>query len=290
MVPIELADEICFEELPDPKLELTCSHPNLATDSSNLILRAAELLRSQHSQKWGARMHLNKRIPIGAGLGGGSSNGSTTLIGLSRLWNLSYDESTLERYATEFGSDTAFFIRNRPALSEGRGELLTPVDFPFSLPLLLMNFGFGSSTAWAYRHYRPPISSPTHHPKNKELAQSLPVLVPPPRQASESQSLQDSLFQNDLEVPVFYKFPILSITKKFLLDQKEVQAAMMCGSGSTMAAFLHSDSEGPLLKSKLIQKFGSDIWIWQGRTIPSTGRPSKSPLRTGPDQPVPLSR
>lgn len=245
MLPIGLTDDLYFSDRNDAQIRLECSNPHLPVDGNNLIRKAAELLQSRYAPKRGATIRLKKRIPIGAGLGGGSSNGSTTLVGLNRLWNLNLSLEALEKLSAEFGSDTAFFIRNRPALCKGRGEILTPMPIAEKMPILLMNFGFGSATAWAYRHlHAPPLSD-----------------------SSFEENLKP--FINDLEAPVFKKFPILQISKKFLLDRPEISAAMMCGSGSTMMAILKNETESESLKASLWKAFGDDLWIWTGRTLSS---------------------
>jgi len=167
MLPISLVDTLTFELLENPRVEIESSDPLLPVDGSNLIRRAAKLLQSQHAPMRGACIRLQKNIPIGAGLGGGSSNGSTTLVGLNRLWNLGLSEDDLEKLAAKLGSDTVFFVRNRPALSEGRGEILTPVEFSISLPVFLMNFGFGSSTVWAYKNLELRMKNEELRKKNK---------------------------------------------------------------------------------------------------------------------------
>lgn len=268
MLPIGLADTLDLEELPGGRLELACSDPALPTDSRNLARRAAELLQQRHAPARGARIALGKRIPLGAGLGGGSANAATVLVGLNRLWELALPEAVLEKLAAEIGSDAAFFIRNRPALCTGRGERLSPVAFPRALPILLLNFGFGSATAWAYQHLGAgPVGSD---------AQAAPEAFEAARHGflagSPAPPLGDLLL-NDLERPVFRKFPILAIAKEFLAGHSGVLGAMMSGSGSTLFAVLVSPSVAPELDHALRAKFGHGIWTWSGSTLPSDSTP-----------------
>ena len=269
MLPISLADTLTFELLKKPRIEIECSDPTLPTDKSNLVRHAAELLQSRYAPTKGARIHIQKCIPIGAGLGGGSSNGSTTLVGLNHLWNLNLLEDTLETLGAEFGSDTAFFIRNHPAFCEGRGEMLTPFSFPTALPLFLLNFGFGSSTAWAYQNVQLEI-------RNEELSSAQQILDALSESAKTDSpfSILHSpfIFQNDLEEPVFRKFPILRIAKDFLSAQPQVVGTMMCGSGSTIMAILRSAEESEPLREEVLKQFGNSVWIWNGSTLPSAER------------------
>jgi len=262
MLPIGLADTLTFEPLASDTLKITCSDSTLSTDSSNLVWKAADLLRRTHAPGKGAHIHIEKKIPMGAGLGGGSSNGSTTLVGLNRLWKLNLADEILEKLSAEFGSDTAFFVRNKPALSEGRGEILTHLPFPHSFAIVLLNFGFGSATGWAYKNLE-------RRTQNAEQDSSS-ILEALARCDSVICHLQSAFaLQNDLEPPVFKKFPILGIAKEFLIAQKGVLGAMMCGSGSTIMAVVESEKAGKALQKEIAKKFGADIWTWSGSTLAS---------------------
>ncbi len=265
MLPIGLADTMEFEELQTPRIELTCDDPSLPTDQRNLVRRAAELLQQRHAPARGARITLHKKIPIGAGLGGGSSNGVTALVGLNRLWSLGLPDDNLEHLASEFGSDTAFFVRCRPAMSRGRGERLEPLPFPHTLHLLLLNFGFGSATAWAYKNFE--FGMRNGESKSVEIRNA-------PHELQTSllpfSFLHSQFFlQNDLERPVFQKFPILALAKDFLIAQPEVLGAMMCGSGSSMMAVVPSEANGRDLEKAARKKFSPSLWTWVGKSVPS---------------------
>jgi 4-diphosphocytidyl-2-C-methyl-D-erythritol kinase len=264
MLPIGLADDLDLEELPDGRINLECSDPALPTDSRNLARRAAELLQQRHAPSRGARISLVKRIPLGAGLGGGSANAATVLVGLSRLWSLNLPSAEIEKLAAEIGSDAAFFVRNRPALCTGRGERLVPVAFPRELPVLLLHFGFGSATSWAYKNLAAgPVGSSTQTaPAGFEAARRAFLAGNPGDRSAD-------MLLNDLEKPVFRKFPILAIAKEFLAARSEVQGAMMSGSGSTLFALIESPEAATHLASALRARFGDHIWIWNGFTLPS---------------------
>jgi 4-diphosphocytidyl-2-C-methyl-D-erythritol kinase len=264
MLPIGLADDLDLEELPDGRINLECSDPALPIDSRNLALRAAELLQQRHAPSRGARISLVKRIPLGAGLGGGSANAATVLVGLSRLWKLDLPSTEIEKLAAEIGSDAAFFVRKRPALCTGRGERLAPVTFSRELPVLLLHFGFGSATSWAYKNLDagPVGSSAQAAPAGFEAARRAFLAGSPASRSAD-------LLLNDLEKPVFRKFPILAIAKEFLAARSEVQGAMMSGSGSTLFALIESPEAATHLTSALRARFGDHIWIWNGFTLPS---------------------
>lgn len=131
---IDLADELTFE--PEPHgLRLTCDDPALPCDETNLVLQAARLLQRQSGvQQQGACIHLTKRIPVAAGLGGGSSDAAATLLGLNALWQLGWDRARLMELAAQVGSDAPFFLLEGPwAIGRGRGEVLEPVPTAASL-------------------------------------------------------------------------------------------------------------------------------------------------------------
>ncbi len=122
---INLCDVLSFK--PADAISLDCSQPSLQT-SDNLAIRAAELLRQVRGYQKGARIRLQKRIPWGAGLGGGSSDAATTLVALNKLWELKLKTSELIELAARLGSDVPFFIQGGAALIEGRGEKVTPLE------------------------------------------------------------------------------------------------------------------------------------------------------------------
>lgn len=130
---IDLADELTFE--PEPHgLRLTCDDPALPCDETNLVLQAARLLQRASGVRRSAHFHLTKRIPIAAGLGGGSSDAAATLRGLNTLWQLGWDRARLMELAAQVGSDAPFFLLDSPwAIGRGRGEVLEPVPAAASL-------------------------------------------------------------------------------------------------------------------------------------------------------------
>ena len=152
MQTIDLADELTATPAPPGQLSLSCSEPSLPVDASNLVLRAADLLRAEVSRpQLSVSLHLNKRIPIGAGLAGGSSDGATALMLLNRFWQLDLPASSLQRLATQLGSDVAFCLAGGSQLCFGRGELLEPLpQTPEIGVLLVKDPSVSVSTPWAY--------------------------------------------------------------------------------------------------------------------------------------------
>jgi len=158
MQSIELFDLLRLSPTADGRITLHCDHPDLPTDGSNLVVRAADLLKARSGlPELGAAIHLHKRIPIGAGLAGGSSNGAAALVGLNTIWGLGYGNAELKAMAAELGSDMPFCLAGGSQLCFGRGERLEPLTGAAGLPwavLLLKHPAASVSTPWAYGRCR----------------------------------------------------------------------------------------------------------------------------------------
>jgi 4-diphosphocytidyl-2-C-methyl-D-erythritol kinase len=158
MQTIDLADTLTLAPTADGRISLSCDEPSLPTDGGNLIVRAAELLKARSGySELGAAIQLHKRIPIGAGLAGGSSNGAAALLGLNALWGLGMSRESLHELAAELGSDMPFCLEGGSQLCFGRGERLEALATTAStLPavLLIKHPEASVSTPWAYGRCR----------------------------------------------------------------------------------------------------------------------------------------
>lgn len=240
MVPLSLADEISVEMSPTGQIEVSCDRADVPLGTANLVTRAAQLFAKAAVRDFGAKIHITKRIPMGAGLGGGSSDAAAVLVALDKLLHTSLDVTALEGLAAQIGSDCAFFIRNVPAWCRGRGELIEPFAMPEQLPILLIRPPFGVETPWAYKNWA----------SSRSVA---PELEAP-------QSLGWVTIENSLERPVFEKYLFLPTLKKWLLAQPETRAAAMSGSGSTTFAILKNEADGPALELRVREVFGETLW------------------------------
>ena len=154
MQSIDLADLLTFQNRADAQVVLSCDDSSLSLGDDNLIVRAARMLRDRSGfSELGATIHLTKRIPIGAGLAGGSSDGAATLVGLNELWGLGHSRQQLETFAADLGSDMPFCVSGGRQLCFGRGEQLEPCSVAgTSLAVLLVkNPTVSVSTPWAYQ-------------------------------------------------------------------------------------------------------------------------------------------
>ncbi|MEQ1859817.1 MAG: 4-(cytidine 5'-diphospho)-2-C-methyl-D-erythritol kinase [Chthoniobacteraceae bacterium] len=247
LVPISLSDRIDIELRDDGGLDFTCDDPGVPADETNLVVRAARLFCAEAGIEPQMRIHLEKRIPHGAGLGGGSSDAAATLLALDKLSDAAFPRETLLRLAAELGSDVPFFILGRPARARGRGELLDVSRFPHRLPLLLLKPPFAVPTPWAYQRWR----------DSREL--------PGVRYSAQPQPWGELV--NDLERPVFEKHLLLATLKSWLLRQPECAGALMSGSGSTVFAVLRDKADSNPLADRAAAEFGPTLWCCATETI-----------------------
>ncbi|MCU0785705.1 MAG: 4-(cytidine 5'-diphospho)-2-C-methyl-D-erythritol kinase [Verrucomicrobia bacterium] len=251
--PVNLCDRLTFER-GGHGVALTCSDANLPADSSNLVHRAATVFLQAAQIAEGVRIHLEKQIPLAAGLGGGSGNAAATLLGLNELFSAPLPPETLHELAAALGSDVPFFLQTKPALATGRGEKIQPLDFFPALRgarFLLIHPGFGISTAWAYQN----------------LGRFPAALNGQPGRAQELISLLQGgdlpaagrAFYNSLEAPALEKYPLLALFQEFL-RRHGAAATLMSGSGSTTFAIVHGVKAAETLREKFTERFGRTCW------------------------------
>jgi 4-diphosphocytidyl-2-C-methyl-D-erythritol kinase len=254
MQPVRIFDRLSFEQTP-MGVELSCNEPSLPIDSRNLVYRAAEMFLKAARIKDGVRLHLEKRIPMAAGLGGGSGNAATTLLGLNELFEKPLTAEQLQLMAASLGSDVPFFLQDKPALATGRGEMIQSLEpFPAlrDTSLILVHPGFGIETAWAYKNL-----ARFPHALNGERgrAQKLVSLL----QSTDPKIAGTGLY-NSLEAPALEKFPLLELFQDFFRSQGAA-ATLMSGSGSTTFAVVQGASEAEALAEKFKARFGTSNWV-----------------------------
>ena len=204
-------------------LTMSCDSAELPTGEGNLVMRAARALARQAGiREPGATIHLQKRIPAGGGLGGGSSDAAGALLGLARIWSLSLGRDALEEIAAELGSDAPFFLTGGTALGKGRGERIDPLPFAGEVPLLLGFSPVSISTAEVYSRLGADLTLPA----NGVNLSGLRTLKLPGN--------KDFGFAiNDLEPVVFARWTELRSFRDCLLEEGAIHA-MLSGSGSTV--------------------------------------------------------
>ena len=245
--PVPLFDELRIELL-DDGIELTCSDPRLSVGEDNLVHRAASLFLKK-SEADGVRIHLQKNLPLAAGIGAGSSNAAFTLRGLNELFDTRLNADEMHEMAACLGSDVPFFLQDDPALTTGRGEIVKPLEPIAALQgrgLLLIHLGFGVSTPWAYQSLGKMPEAYGHEGQGTAMLQSL--------EAGELNGLY-----NSLETPVFQKHTVLPVLKSFLMENGAL-GALMSGSGSTMFAITENRPAAETLRGKHHEHFGQAGW------------------------------
>jgi 4-diphosphocytidyl-2-C-methyl-D-erythritol kinase len=256
MQSIDLADCLQFTNTADAQITLSCDDPSLSTGADNLVLKAAELLRARSGfSELGVSMHLEKRIPIGAGLAGGSSDGAAALVGLNALWGLGHPLAALESMATELGSDMPFCVAGGTQLCFGRGEVLEPVaPTTEGLAVLLVKDPLVSvSTPWAYQRCKE-ISGTNYLQGEMAFEQRRQAL----REAPWLQPLRAGCpppLRNDLQVVVAPETKAVQASIQLLQELPNALAVAMSGSGPSCFALFrdqdHCDQAAADLAPKL---------------------------------------
>ena len=241
MAPISLKDRLTMEITETPgEIRFSCDDPSLPAGDDNLVVRAAKLFQERTGNHAGLTITLEKKIPHGAGLGGGSSDAASTLMGLNELFQTGLSQDELLELAARLGSDVPFFIVRSGGVCRGRGELVTRLPLNQEFHFLLLKPDFGVPTPWAYGRWKD--------------SQVVPGVDYSP------QEFVGVRLVNDLERPVFEKFVFLAQLKTWLRRQPEVAAALMSGSGSTMFAILRENAKPDELGARARTEIDPNLW------------------------------
>lgn len=213
-------------------IHLRCDDSSLRTDQSNLVYRAAAAVFEQSGQAIGLDIALAKRIPMGAGLGGGSSDAAATIIGLNRLLALGWSPDKMAQVGQTLGSDVPFFFFAPSATVSGRGERVTPVRMTDNRWVVLVNPSFPIETRWAYQ----------------QLSTSRVGVVPVSRSHTALEAVSEldwkqvlETAENDFETPVFKAYPLLRDIKEQLTSQG-AEVALLSGSGATVFGIFRDEA------------------------------------------------
>ena len=245
-MPISLCDEIKIEKN-EGGIEFRCDDPSVPIGNDNLAVRAAKSFFVATELEPAVSIELKKKIPHGAGLGGGSSDAALTLLALNDLFEANLPRDALAKLGATVGSDVPFFVFESAAICRGRGELVTPIRLPEKLSLLLLKPAFGVPTEWAYLRWQ----------DSREIP-GVPYAV---------QEFAGQTFVNDLERSVFEKFVFLAQLKMWLLRRPEVGAALMSGSGSTVFAVMRSNADVDLVAARAKSELDAELWTCACNTI-----------------------
>ena len=246
--PISLCDQIKIDKNKRGQgISFRCDDPSVPRGGENLAVCAANAFFAATQTKPAVSIVLKKKIPHGAGLGGGSSDAAAVLLALNQLFATKLSRQKLAKLGSTIGSDVPFFIFESAAVCTGRGEIVTPRKLTQQLSILLVKPDFGVSTPWAYERWQ----------NSREL----------PGISYVQQDFRGQKLHNDLERPVFEKFVFLARIKMWLLQRKEVAAALMSGSGSTVFAALRPNVNIDLLAKRVRKELDREIWTCVCETL-----------------------
>jgi 4-diphosphocytidyl-2-C-methyl-D-erythritol kinase len=240
---ISLYDTLSVSLRKEKEISISTDHPSLPIGRGNLVYQAAQLILKKSGYKCGLHIDIRKEIPLGAGLGGGSSNAATTLKALNQLLEIGFPTKELLKMGLGIGADVPFFLFDGAAVATGIGERLKKIELP-DFWYVLINPNFEVSTRWAYQNF---ILTKRHFHFN------LQGFVKTPEEISR-------LLWNDLEGVVSYKYPQIERMKKMLLSAGAL-GALMTGSGPTVFGVFSGKREAEKAFKKLEDKVRTRGWI-----------------------------
>ena len=233
MAPVSLYDEIYITKGAQKYqgsrslFTVTCDNPAVPGGAGNLAYRAAGLILDGVDIDQPVKIHIQKKIPVGSGLGGGSSDAAATLTGLNRFLGLNHSQWHLKKLGFSLGADVPFFLGGKPARARGVGERLSPIQsLPWNWAVIIYP-GFPVATGWVYRNFEAKLTKPM---PNTSIISPL-----------KKRSGQRKLLVNDLETITLARYPRINLLKRKLIDEGAA-GALMSGSGS--AVFGLFDSRG----------------------------------------------
>ena len=252
MQTVALEDEVSIKICADRQdIQLRCDMTQLAADQSNLVYRAAAEVLARAQQAIGLDIELRKRIPMGAGLGGGSSDAAATIIGLNHLLRLEWSPTQMADIGQSLGSDVPFFLFAPSAFVAGRGETVRPVVVEGARWVVLVNPGFEVNTKWAYQ----------------ELAATRTAVTPLSlvqreldRQSRVSWAQLIATAENDFEAPVFATHGKLREIKRSL-QAHGAEIALLSGSGATVFGVFADEVRARMAQAQFVSENSMNVFV-----------------------------
>jgi 4-diphosphocytidyl-2-C-methyl-D-erythritol kinase len=273
---IDLADLMEIRPNGTDEIRLYCDHPEVPLNKDNLAYKAGRLIQQEFpkiaANYGGIDIHIDKRIPVAAGLAGGSANAAGVLVGLNLMWELGLTLPELQVIGAKLGSDVPFCLGGGTAIATGRGEQLDPIPDLTNLALVLAKYRhLAVSTPWAYRSYREEYGHTYPEDIHSYLARSEKVHSGSLVQAIVHQDYSKigQLLRNDLEKAVFPEYPEVGQLKQVMSSLGGL-GTMMSGSGPTVFTLCSSLEEAKAIKEQLLIKMDDpDLVIWTTQLITS---------------------
>lgn len=271
---IDLADEIELHSISDETIRVHCNHPQVPTDKSNLVYRAAALMAQKFPEALvkygGVDITLHKHIPVAAGLAGGSTNAAAVLVGIDLLWNLGLTKTELEELGATLGSDVPFCVVGGTVIATGRGEQLSPLPSLDHIYIVLAKYhSLEVSTPWAYKTYRQQFGSNYLQDTNDLAARAAAVHSSAMVKAILDQDAAkiSQQLHNDLERVVLPAYPQVLQLREVFAAQQEVIGTMMSGSGPSVFAICASQPQAEQVKLQIREAIpDKDLELFVTRT------------------------
>ncbi|MDB9528009.1 4-(cytidine 5'-diphospho)-2-C-methyl-D-erythritol kinase [Oscillatoria sp. CS-180] len=277
MQSVSLSDRLTLRRLNVPAIRLNCDHPLVPNDSSNLVHKAVVLLQSRFPQAWkqygGVEITLEKNIPVGAGLAGGSTNAAATLIGLDMLWQLGLTQIELQTLGAELGSDVPFCIAGGTAIATGRGEQVDSLYGIDNLYVVLAKYqNLSVSTPWAYQTYRQQFAS-TYVSVSVERESRQEALRSGAMVAAISHQNGSEIgehLHNDLEKVVLPAHPDVQKLKETMVSCGGL-GTLMSGSGPTVFTLTATQAEAEAIAEQTRSRLSDpDLQLWVTSFTPTS--------------------
>ena len=246
MCRITLFDELSLQISAGKTIEIDCAHPDVPADDTNLAYRAASLFLSKLNSAHGVNIHLKKRIPVAAGLGGGSSNAASVLMALNAYYERPFNREQLMEIGLGLGADVPFFIFQKPAIATGIGEKLEAFEGALPYHILLLYQGFYVSTAETYQNLNFGLTNGQKKPTSNSLKRNR---FKPARH-----------LKNDLERVTVAKYPEIGLAKRKLLNLGAM-GALMSGSGPTVFGLFDNAETAKSAKKTLAADKGLKLFL-----------------------------
>jgi 4-diphosphocytidyl-2-C-methyl-D-erythritol kinase len=248
MQTVDLCDQLTFQELAEPGIHLSCNVSYIPLDERNLVYKATRLLMDRFNIERGVKIHIEKRIPVAAGLAGGSSDAAATLRGLNRMWELGLSQRELEEIGAEIGSDVPFCVQGGTAIARGRGEKLERLSISPRYWAVLVKPPISVSTAEVYRKLN--VQQIGHHPSAKLMVDAL--------SSGDIHAISERL-GNVLETVTFSLYPEVERIKQQLL-RFGAAGALMSGSGPTVFALTDRESKAARIYDS-VRGFSREVYV-----------------------------